>query len=521
MAIKAIFAECSESFWVDVAVSLKRESDWQPCYWIAMPDLESIVKRAFPEIVFHYTIDAIRGHSPHDCSGLNLATLDQALLQDLAVYESTIFNMLDRMDPGCAFSYQEREGLYHLQIKYWLSVLQHYQPDVVVFPASPHIVYDYILYILCKRQGIRTVTFLTLTIEGLFYPIERFEDRIEPVISLYKELLSRRQPLELTLSPIAENYWKKVLGSYDIAFPSYIKHEFLQKAKENNLITIIMKKLRTLCKYIQFIYKPAPHNYIKLKGRKFDDSKMTYLKYIWLCKFKAEQYKRKLKSCYNKLAEPVCIDKPYIYVVLHYQPEKTTSPDGGVFVNQLLMIDLLSKLLPKGWSLYVKEHIVQFSPYAVGERSRPLYFYDDIASLPNVKLVSLSVSSFDLIDNSKAVATVTGTVGWEAVIRGKPVLIFGYAWYRGCEGVFYTPTQSSCKEALSKIEKGYKVNTQNVRAFIYALEKFSFQGYVDSSYKKLVNISPKENVISVTRAIQSLWENGQYKGENIYGERIR
>jgi hypothetical protein len=233
---------------------------------------------------------------------------------------------------------------------------------------------------------------------------------------------------------------------------------------------------------------------------------MSYLEFLKVCKFDAEKKKKKLKACYDQIAENVSLDKPYIYVPLAYQPEASTAPDGGIFVNQLLMIDMLSKLVPAGWSIYVKEHPTQFSPMTVGERSRSFEFYQDIASLANVKIVSFSVSSFDLIDNSKVVANVTGSAGWETAIRGKPALIFGYAWYRGCEGTFYTPTIESIQQVLADIENGYKVDRQKVKLFVYALEKACLRGYIHTTYKPLAGISDQENAITLTRTIQNLLE---------------
>lgn len=195
-------------------------------------------------------------------------------------------------------------------------------------------------------------------------------------------------------------------------------------------------------------------------------------------------------------------DCPYIYVPLHYQPERSTSPEGGVFPNQLLMVELLSTCAPEGWSIYVKENPLQFQAVAAtGECSRTIDFYDDLAALPNVTIVPISTSSFELIDNSMAVATVTGTAGWEAVLRGKPTLIFGHAWYKGCEGVFYTPTIDMCRSALSKIQAGYKVDNKLVRLFVYALEQVSVRGYVEPAHEKVAGISHEENVAALTDAI--------------------
>ncbi|MDD5005760.1 MAG: hypothetical protein PHS93_04575 [Candidatus Omnitrophica bacterium] len=507
MSIRAIFAECSEPFWVDVAKHLEKEDGWEICYWIGGARVADVIKKAFPDAVFHNNMNAIRGIRPSNCPQFTLPALDQTLLQDLSIHESTVFNMLERMDPGNAFTYQERLRLYYFQIKYWLAVLDYYKPDVVVFPTTPHEVFDYILYMLCKRKRIKTVMFLMFS--GFFFPIENVEDEFDATINFYNKLLSNGKTLQYTLSPSMENYWNKVSSDRSTASPTYMKG-LIEKKRNYNFVVFITNKIKALYKYIGFIYKPAPPNYLKQKNKRFEDSQMTYLKFVKLCKFDSNRKKKKLKDHYNKLTQKVSLDKPYIYVALAYQPENSTSPRGGVFVNQFLMVDLLSKSIPEGWCLYVKEHLNQFAQYTAGDRFRSFDFYNDIASLPNVKLIPLSVSTFDLIDNSMAIATVTGTAGWEAVVRGKPALIFGYAWYRACEGVFYTPTVESCKEAISKIQKGYKVDSDKVKAFLYALEKTCYRGYVVIDYyDKMANISQKENAISIIQAIQDFYKNNK------------
>ncbi|MDG6251147.1 hypothetical protein, partial [Methanocalculus sp.] len=47
------------------------------------------------------------------------------------------------------------------------------------------------------------------------------------------------------------------------------------------------------------------------------------------------------------------------------------------------------------------------------------------------------------------------TVGIEALIRGKPVLVFGAAKYRGAKGVFAVNSMSEIKSALQQIEDGF------------------------------------------------------------------
>jgi len=78
-----------------------------------------------------------------------------------------------------------------------------------------------------------------------------------------------------------------------------------------------------------------------------------------------------------------------------------------------------------------------------------------------------------------AVATLTGTTGWEALMKGKPVLSFGYAWYAGCEGVFSVRDIEACTQAMKLIEQGMQLDNNKVRSFLTAIDQHSFKGFVN------------------------------------------
>jgi capsule polysaccharide export protein KpsC/LpsZ len=244
---------------------------------------------------------------------------------------------------------------------------------------------------------------------------------------------------------------------------------------------------------------------LKKPGRKIEDDTIQGVEFLIHKVVKGNWIvKRQLRRYYNSLTAHLELDAPYIYVALNYQPERTTSPEGGAFVSQFLMVDLLSKSIPSGWRLYVKEHPSQFLPSTAGSRSsRSRTFYDDLAALPNVKLASLSSSPFQLIDRARAVATVTGTVGWESLLRGRPVLCFGYSWYRDCEGVFLTRTAESCKSAIGMIANGYEVRRDAVRLFIQMLDEECVRAYLNSYWAETIGLSREQNAETVARTIQS------------------
>ena len=108
----------------------------------------------------------------------------------------------------------------------------------------------------------------------------------------------------------------------------------------------------------------------------------------------------------------------YVYYPLQFQPERTSIPLGLTFGDQLLALNMLAESLPPGWYVYVKEHPRQFTDNPLKARlGRSRRFYETLVSmdLGKVRLVSISTPSDALIRNSRLVATVAGTAGWEAV----------------------------------------------------------------------------------------------------------
>ena len=85
----------------------------------------------------------------------------------------------------------------------------------------------------------------------------------------------------------------------------------------------------------------------------------------------------------NNFFEAPYISDTYVYMPLHLIPESTTFVKAPFYVNELGIIEQISKSLPIGWKLYVKEHQAM-----VGERD--LSFYKAVKKFPNVKLVAFN-----------------------------------------------------------------------------------------------------------------------------------
>ena len=186
--------------------------------------------------------------------------------------------------------------------------------------------------------------------------------------------------------------------------------------------------------------------------------------------------------------------KRFVYFAMQMQPEMTTSSLGGKYVDQALAIEHLAALLPEDVMIYVKDN-----PKQRAAMRGPMFFHR-LARIPNVQIVPSFTSTHALTDNSLFVATITGTVGWEAVRKGKRALIFGNAWYRDFPGVV------RMKEGLTfdEIVTAPLIHEDLEKAAGRLLGALH-DGVVDRHYTKLVDqFDEEDNAKAVSQTLAKL-----------------
>ena len=152
-----------------------------------------------------------------------------------------------------------------------------------------------------------------------------------------------------------------------------------------------------------------------------------------------------------------------MYYSLHAQPEFTVDVRAPFYRNQLALIENIAKSLPIGYRLIVKDH-----PSMKGER--PLEFYRQLKSLPNVQLVSPSMDSHELIAQCDLVLTINGSVAWEAILYEKPVIVFGALCYGFFEKVIrcenFGDLPNLLKETLQKFRPDRAMSLRFITAYL-------------------------------------------------------
>tara|TARA_R110000868_G_scaffold118059_2_gene313280 strand:- start:9773 stop:11344 length:1572 start_codon:yes stop_codon:yes gene_type:complete len=151
---------------------------------------------------------------------------------------------------------------------------------------------------------------------------------------------------------------------------------------------------------------------------------------VFLWYFVKVEFKRWYLLGSNKYFSNPIIGERYVYMPLHVIPESSTNVSGPFYINELFTIEQISKSLPVGCYLYVKEHQAM-----LGERA--VDFYRKANKIPNVKMVNINYykDPKPWIQNSIGVITVTGSSSYEAALLGKKSIVFGDVAFNVIDGI--------------------------------------------------------------------------------------
>jgi hypothetical protein len=559
---RAIVFEFNVPMLVDVLVELSQQYGWNPVYITSNYTSEQ-VKKHFPAIVYQETNDARFGHPAAEFVGASPGVVDQSTAEALGYVEVMALRQMDRLELLGGFSLRERLYHYRRLVAYWSAVFDRLQPDVLLMITAPHVVYDYVAYAIARRRGIRTVLFEYVAVDqGLVMAIDKFEDGLPPLMEEYRRLRANPPAGPVKLPDRLEAYWKSLQGNYEQALPESTRR-FWVASEARRVAALEAEKLATAQLEapapIEVPEPPPPPGlapetldlrerfrraFLAFKGQSPDPSEgkadaepsaevaapapppavvrppPPYAQGYYNGEFHviapddiayvAADFRRDrtetLKRRYEELAVEPDLTQPFVYVALGMQPERTTNPNGGVFDDQDVMVGMIAAALPAGWHVYVKEHPSQYKYGTWIERGRWPNYYDAIVKYPNVSLVPLTTPSFDLIDRARAVATVAGTSSWEALVRGIPTLLFGEAWYKGCDGVHAVRSVADCRQALERIEAGERPDPEAVRLFLHAVDRAALAAYLSDDDKPFIDLDETTNVKRLAQAIVECYE---------------
>jgi hypothetical protein len=107
---------------------------------------------------------------------------------------------------------------------------------------------------------------------------------------------------------------------------------------------------------------------------------------------------------------------PFALFALHMQPESSIDVWAPYCANQMAVIEALSRSLPPTHKLLVKIHKSDVANYSLEQLQK-------IRSLPGVEIVAPFADSRQFLERMDLLFSIQGTVGLEASLLGKPVIV--------------------------------------------------------------------------------------------------
>ena len=88
-----------------------------------------------------------------------------------------------------------------------------------------------------------------------------------------------------------------------------------------------------------------------------------------------------------------------------------------------------------------------------------------------------------------------------AILRKKPVIVFGYPWYRDCSEILRVKDVESCRKAIKKIANGFTINQQKIINYLKCLDKATIHGDINPELEEDLKLTKQENINNIIQRI--------------------
>lgn len=369
-------------------------------------------------------------------------------------------------------------------------IVEKYQPDVIFGMVMDSYVLDIIDQVMRKKNS-QYVGFLNNMINGYSRLTSRGEliQLSAPSVEMIEKTLS-----ELSVDDYIPNMQKDFMWStspISMYFTKYIK-----------------EKIKIVYYFFKKIIDRDPDNFYYNTVAAKSCMSCRKLDQIFFRRFEEKKWDEMLKSAKAK-------GKLIVYMPLQFYPECSIDY-WGTKIHFASFYSVVKKIIANSYQniiILVKEH-----PSAMGLRKSD--FYEQFSGNENIMLTPFDVPSNDVIEQSDLVLTWTGSVGVEAIMRDKPLVTFGEAYYDPGYGIL----QLDEEEQLNNLEQilvdyfnqaTYDKNLLKKDVVIHML-KGLIPGYVfPLDYNTKKNPSNPSQIKLLSKGINDfvlhILENGSYR----------
>jgi hypothetical protein len=299
-------------------------------------------------------------------------------------------------------------------IRRFSDMFNDFKPDIFIPAKAMGTVSVFILEALCKKSGVK-------------YLLPEYS-RVSNLHRISENVL--------TLSPEIDNEFQVLMKEGNIADYKKGKKLFDKLTDDFNKLdnfdtkftkTYGLKEINNIFDSFKLFIKITFEiitdliNFIKQCIRSANNPSLKFSHIFYKLKLalvlrsqKYSNHRAVLNKSFGQLPED---QQKYLYFPLYNIPEYSSNFQSTMWLDIVSVVETLSKSIPSDWIIVLKEH-----PTGVNYNFRQKNFYTRISKVPNVIFAPLLADSNALISNAELVFVTVGTSGWEAILKGKPLL---------------------------------------------------------------------------------------------------
>lgn len=309
-------------------------------------------------------------------------------------------------------------------LSFFHELCEKYAIEAVVFENVSD-TFSYMAWYVCEHLDLRYCSLVSTRLPGRYMIAAGPLDEYRNIQRKFSEI----QNGSLEVTPEVAAWCKDYLDNLSHIVPDYMRLNGLER------VAFIVKedwatKFRIWFGAFRFSLKPSEYAFKvgNPLNRRWQSLRRSVLR-AWRMK--------RLQRFYQ---DPVDGER-YVLYPLHLHPEASTSVLSGTYLDEYEVIRNIAFNLPEGFRVYVKDHMSAF-----GHPSNA--FYESITRLPNVRFIEPFAQTKALIQRSAAVITLSSTVGYEALLMGKRVFLYGIVFYQFHRNVVRVADPSKLFELL-------------------------------------------------------------------------
>lgn len=351
------------------------------------------------------------------------------------------------------------ENLYWLELNYKkvLSVIEDFKPDMILDFDNAELqrtIVNEVAYV----KGIPYITVEYSKFGYYKYPTLQNTIGIDDYVKEKYEENVKKSKAELSEMYDYINDFRSKSSIMNKEFAGTVTSKYVRDS-----FKAILKEMAG--KYIYFYDEDikAKNRAIKKTDKRLFPQTRINIKHFWQVLLVRRKY-----MGLNDLFENPVEGEDYVYMPLHLIPESTVFIKGSFYIDELSLIEQISKALPIGWKLYVKEHQAM-----LGERG--VEFYEKVRELHNVRLVQINYhhDPKPWIVNAKGVATIVGTTAYEEALFGRKSIIFGDVPFSLIDGVTKVTDFTKLPEIVRDF--GEIDNIHSCAAYLQTIKDIGFE----------------------------------------------